>query len=261
MPAEKKLAAVATVLVIGVGSALFFRKDASPSTTSAQTSDELLTTGKLERRLSPTQQLESPIAVQTFRIPVAAAGLGESAPSELPPNNLALSPVGALLKPLDYADAESEQPDLPGTENPTAPVLHQIVDGDTLAKLAQRYLGSADRAREIYESNREALPNPDLLPIGKVLKIPPRAASSRDTANIAQPDSQALPVERTSAAFINTGGQATSGTLMPTGQAFMNTGGQATSDTQGRQPGVNGSASPASFVPPSPAANLPAGPG
>ena len=69
----------------------------------------------------------------------------------------------------------------------------------------------ADRAREIYEGNREALPNPDLLPIGKVLKIPPRAAladtrtQSAGTERLgegdvvspgAQPDAQALPVER-----------------------------------------------------------------
>lgn len=50
---------------------------------------------------------------------------------------------------------------------------HKIVDGDTLEKLAERYLGSADRAMEIYEANRYVLPGPDVLPIGIELHIPP----------------------------------------------------------------------------------------
>jgi nucleoid-associated protein YgaU len=49
---------------------------------------------------------------------------------------------------------------------------HRIVDGDTLEGLAQRYLGSADRAREIFEANRDVLADPKLLPIGAELKIP-----------------------------------------------------------------------------------------
>jgi len=51
---------------------------------------------------------------------------------------------------------------------------HGVVDGDTLASLAQRYLGSTLRADEIHELNRDLLPNPKLLPIGLELKIPPR---------------------------------------------------------------------------------------
>lgn len=50
---------------------------------------------------------------------------------------------------------------------------HKIVDGDTLSGLAQRYLGSDARYLEIFESNREVLSTPDLLPIGVVLRIPP----------------------------------------------------------------------------------------
>ena len=52
---------------------------------------------------------------------------------------------------------------------------HKIVDGDTLSRLAQRYLGSADRYQQIYEANRDVLRSPDLLPIGKVLRLPDRA--------------------------------------------------------------------------------------
>ncbi len=35
-----------------------------------------------------------------------------------------------------------------------------------------RYLGSADRYREIFDLNEDILANPDLLPIGTELKIP-----------------------------------------------------------------------------------------
>jgi nucleoid-associated protein YgaU len=57
-------------------------------------------------------------------------------------------------------------------ETASAPPTHKIIDGDTLASLAERYLGSASRAMEIYEANRNVLANPALLPIDVELKIP-----------------------------------------------------------------------------------------
>jgi nucleoid-associated protein YgaU len=57
------------------------------------------------------------------------------------------------------------------------PTTHRIIDGDTLPALAQRYLGSAARAGEIFEANRGVLLDPELLPIGVELKIPSRPLS------------------------------------------------------------------------------------
>jgi nucleoid-associated protein YgaU len=57
-------------------------------------------------------------------------------------------------------------------ETASAPPTHKIVDGDTLPMLAERYLGSASRAAEIYQANRNVLTDPKILPIDKVLKIP-----------------------------------------------------------------------------------------
>jgi len=51
---------------------------------------------------------------------------------------------------------------------------HTIVDGDDLRHLAKRYLGSPDRYMEIYQRNRNVLPDPALLPIGAELVIPGR---------------------------------------------------------------------------------------
>lgn len=53
-------------------------------------------------------------------------------------------------------------------------IEHRVIDGDTLAALAERYLGDAGRATEVFEANRDVLSDPELLPIGAVLKIPAR---------------------------------------------------------------------------------------
>jgi nucleoid-associated protein YgaU len=98
-------------------------------------------------------------------------------------------PPATLVKPVDTA--KSPPPlaaTYPETDRPsnshrggsielllpaTGPRTHKIVDGDTLVALAQRYLGSATRAREIFDANRDVLSDPELLPIGAELKMPP----------------------------------------------------------------------------------------
>lgn len=62
---------------------------------------------------------------------------------------------------------------------------HQIRKGDTLEKIALDYLGNAGRADEIFELNRGILVSPDLLPLGKILKIP--QVDERAKANIVVP--------------------------------------------------------------------------
>ena len=61
-----------------------------------------------------------------------------------------------------------------GATSRQTPRTHKIVDGDTLPTLADRYLGSASRAGEIFAANRDVLLDPELLPIGAELKIPPQ---------------------------------------------------------------------------------------
>ena len=46
------------------------------------------------------------------------------------------------------------------------------------AALAERYLGPASRAGEIFAANRDVLFDPKLLPIGVELKIPPYAMTA-----------------------------------------------------------------------------------
>ncbi|HEX2474541.1 MAG TPA: hypothetical protein VHK01_07345 [Lacipirellulaceae bacterium] len=59
---------------------------------------------------------------------------------------------------------------------------HIIVDGDSLTRLAERYLDDPRRANEIYELNRTVLSHPDVLPIGAEITIPERSASSMQSA-------------------------------------------------------------------------------
>jgi hypothetical protein len=54
------------------------------------------------------------------------------------------------------------------------PRKHVIIDGDSLEKLATRYLDDPRRGSEIFELNRELLSSPDVLPIGVELRIPDR---------------------------------------------------------------------------------------
>jgi nucleoid-associated protein YgaU len=53
---------------------------------------------------------------------------------------------------------------------------HIVVDGDSLERLAGRYLDDPTRAAEIYDANRELLADPNLLPIGVELVIPNRGS-------------------------------------------------------------------------------------
>ena len=57
-------------------------------------------------------------------------------------------------------------------ESPARVVMHRIVDGDSLKKLAGRYLHDESRSIEIFQANRHLLVQEDLLPLGERLRIP-----------------------------------------------------------------------------------------
>jgi nucleoid-associated protein YgaU len=75
---------------------------------------------------------------------------------------------------------------------------HKIVDGDTLARLAHRYLGTETRSIDLFEYNRDVLATPELLPIGKELRIPPagyvRPMPPADESSASPPASRLSPV-------------------------------------------------------------------
>lgn len=99
-------------------------------------------------------------------------------PGSVPsPHVAAPPPDRATLVPVDggvglVSTDQSVRPPLPFAPDEAAVVEHLIVDGDTLSNLAARYLGSAARFLELFEANRDVLKTPDVLPLGRRLKIP-----------------------------------------------------------------------------------------
>jgi len=50
--------------------------------------------------------------------------------------------------------------------------VHKVVSGDTLSKLAKRYLGEASAYMKIFELNKDILKDPNMIKVGQELKIP-----------------------------------------------------------------------------------------
>ena len=213
MATGTKLLAVLSVLALGVGVALLYKKEPTPTATVFQPIDAgtALHPG-VERRLTTTLKpagpetfggfQSAPHSDAVYKAPTAATsafGEGRNSPPDLPPSyQRTFSPFGTLLNEPEEEPSRDEPAaklvrrlEGPGLEAPLAPVpqMHKIADGDTLSKLAQRYLGSAERYLEIYTLNRDVLASPDLLPIGTTIKIPRGAAASTPGA-----DSPLVPV-------------------------------------------------------------------
>ncbi|MCE9545981.1 MAG: LysM peptidoglycan-binding domain-containing protein [Planctomycetia bacterium] len=117
-----------------------------------------------------------------------------------------LSGSQAVAKAVRAEDATEADEDDPAEERPGTGFLapdpnewrtHVVVDGDTLSSLAAHYLGDSGRFVDVYEANRTALRNADMLPIGTTLRIPPlnsRSASAQVAAPvIATPASASRP--------------------------------------------------------------------
>jgi len=71
---------------------------------------------------------------------------------------------------------------------------HVVTDGDTLPKLAERYLGDAAQAQRLFDLNGDVLDHPDLLPIGAELSVPASPPRSERATASAQPKSGLAPV-------------------------------------------------------------------
>ena len=192
MSRRTKILTIAIVLMAGIAAAFVFRK--SPTAVSEADEPAAPRAAPLND-LQPPPEKPAPTSHLTGRIE-SADGLTDlrsqaGAPSSS--SNFALSSTSAgggysALRPIDGgANARGFASDdrFAAGSNVPGPSYsevrrHRIVDGDTLSGLAVKYLGSADRYRDIYEFNRDILSSPELLPIGTELKIP--AATSTITS-------------------------------------------------------------------------------
>ena len=179
-----KTALAFCVLLAGVCAALLFRRDpAQPAPAVPQPAEQLLIHPQAEPHVGEVPA-EAPGRTSPAAQRTASRAAGRAAtivpPSDRlePPPALADSyPRSARLAGARWGMSMDMVLPADAASDDTART-HTIVDGDTLAALAQRYLGSAARAMEIYEANRDVLTSPALLPIGSELKIPPRRVPS-----------------------------------------------------------------------------------
>lgn len=96
-----------------------------------------------------------------------------AAPRSPPPSQPPPTPV----QPPTPRSLQLEEPRVRiRAEEPAPPPrtrTHRIADGDTLARIAQRYWNDATLAEALFAANRDRLSSPDPLPIGVELRIPP----------------------------------------------------------------------------------------
>jgi nucleoid-associated protein YgaU len=175
-----KTAAALCVLLGGLCAATLFRHDRPRAGASApEAQDEVLlryratdTAWKTQLggagQAAMTQTETTPAPVNPRPVTILTPADGDGPPPSLAPGypeheSPAKSRWGAAMSMM-----------LPVAPSDDAARTHTVVDGDTLAALAERYLGSEARAEEIYQANRDSLHDPTLLPIGVELKLPPR---------------------------------------------------------------------------------------
>jgi LysM repeat protein len=60
-------------------------------------------------------------------------------------------------------------------------IIHEVKDGETLSRLAGRYLHSTSRFNEIYRANRDVLKDPNSIRPGMKLKIPIKSNGKQNT--------------------------------------------------------------------------------
>jgi nucleoid-associated protein YgaU len=103
------------------------------------------------------------VATATARIAGASTVIG-------PASTLATSTVdeaGARPVYAPFVDAAASD-----AAAPLPYRIHVLQNGDTLERLAERYLGDGSRALELFDLNRDVLDNPHLLTLGAELRIP-----------------------------------------------------------------------------------------
>jgi len=221
MSKNLKISLACLILLIGFTVALPFRR--SLSSASSQQAEPIESTGSQFEASSEKQAQQQS---RFFTSPWIGAGVSVPVPAGNQPIAAAPREADAAERiesaPPDPRAAITDPPELPKkfaaastarvagpasnielTLQPPKPTVrkHRIVDGDTLSLLARRYLGDASRFGEIVQANPEVLQDPDLLPIGKVLKIPARerrtsSSGKRDPAasHLGPGDVSALPM-------------------------------------------------------------------
>lgn len=171
----RRMAIAGGVLAVGIVVALLFRKpqETAPDQTSAIASNTFAVAPH-----APAETSDETLTEATPQIPAPAKPRDPPATATAdfqwidpvpPPLDLQYPGVGEKLFNSQPFTASAGQPD----EQPAIPRrTHRVKDGDTLRSVAVRYLRDPERAREIFDENRDLLSDPELLPVGALLRIP-----------------------------------------------------------------------------------------
>jgi len=76
-----------------------------------------------------------------------------------------------IVNAIEVAKAPEPEPEPVEQAEPEGRI-YEVVAGDTLGAIAQKYYGKASEYMKIFEANRDILDNPDLIKVGQKLKIP-----------------------------------------------------------------------------------------
>jgi nucleoid-associated protein YgaU len=89
--------------------------------------------------------------------------------------NLAMQKIDQTVKADNIVNAievaKAPEPE-PVVEEVSAERFYEVVSGDSLGAISQKYYGKASDYMKIFEANRDILDNPDLIKVGQKLRIP-----------------------------------------------------------------------------------------
>jgi nucleoid-associated protein YgaU len=187
----KKLAIAGAILIVGIGTALVFRREPSEESLAGKAPGTMRQPAATGAAQQHKPQAEPSLAgrIEPYSPPAAEPVRDATAGFASPPENPATptdSPIKrqTVRRPEETEATAFSQPirttmdpfaasSSTNVSKPPSEKRHKIVDGDTLAALARRYLGEEQRRLDLFEYNRDILTTPELLPIGKELRIPP----------------------------------------------------------------------------------------
>jgi nucleoid-associated protein YgaU len=98
--------------------------------------------------------------------------------------------VPQVANPIKNGSKSNSRSSLDNEKHGDGPKVHRIRDGDTLRKIAEKYFKNGDRWIEILDANRSILRDPEVLPVGKEIKIPESKNHALEGSNAVMPSIQ-----------------------------------------------------------------------
>ena len=68
--------------------------------------------------------------------------------------------------------AGDETKETSGSDEFDATQYHEVVSGETLWKISERYYGDGSLYKNIFEANQDILKDPNVIKVGQKLRIP-----------------------------------------------------------------------------------------